>query len=63
MKDKKRYAVTIDLYIYAENDESAKAQAQDVCDNLRDRADNDASIVSLHEKQYATITPAREVKI
>lgn len=63
MEQEKRYAVTVDLYIYATSDEDAKLQAQNTCDNLRDMADNDASIVSLHEKQYATITPAREVKL
>ena len=61
-KHKKRYAVTVDLYVYAETDEKAKEEAKFYKEHIQLVADNKANIVSIHEAPFATIGKAREVK-
>lgn len=62
----KRYTVTIDLYVYAENDEEVKTKAKEVStliDNIGGEFnDNKASVVSIHEAEFGKIEKGREVK-
>jgi len=57
-----RYAVTVDFYIYAEDDADAKQQAKITAYNMDKDTDNKASVVSIHEAPFATMGKLREVK-
>jgi len=64
--EKKRYAIIVDLYIYADDDTEAKELAKEVTaeiDNIGGGFnDNKASIVSLHETPYGKIGQARGIE-
>ena len=65
MNKKTRYAVTVDLYIYAETDEDAKAKAKQFADDVQfvvDKTENIASVVSIVEAPFGKIGNLREVK-
>ena len=51
----KRYAVTIDLYIHAENDSEAIKQAETVAENLRGKEDNHASVLEIWENKFGSL--------
>ena len=61
MEKEKRYTVTIDLYVYAENDEQAIKEAQFYVEHNRLVEDNKASIVSIHETPFGNIGDARNI--
>ena len=55
MQDKKRYVVTMDMYVYAENDYMARKRAhkmKDAFDNYNRRP----SITEIGEQPFATMT-------
>ncbi len=54
MKDK-RYILTLDLYIYQEDDVRALNEARSIVSDLKSKDDNRASIVSLVEQEPGTI--------
>ena len=54
MKEK-RYVVTLDLYIYKEDDRKALNEAKSIISLLKSIGDNRASIVSLVEQEPGTI--------
>ena len=56
----KRYAVTIDLYVYAESDEDAIKQSEEIT-KILDLDDNKASVQSIHEQSFGQLT-SRKVK-
>lgn len=56
----KRYAVTIDLYVYAKSDEDAIKQSEQIAKHL-DLDDNKASVQSIHEQSFGQLT-SRKVK-
>ena len=62
MGKEKRYAVTVDLYVYAETDEKAKEEAEFYKEHIQLVADNKANVVSIHEAPFAKIGNLREVK-
>lgn len=49
----KRYVVTVDFYVWAEDDRSATQQAEESLDRIN-VDDNKASIVSIHEQPTGT---------
>lgn len=51
----KRYAVTIDLYIHAENDSDAIKQADEIAEKLRSKEDNHASVLEIWENQFGSL--------
>ena len=51
----KRYAVTIDLYIHAENDSEAIKQADKIAENLRGKEDNHASVFEIWENKFGSL--------
>jgi hypothetical protein len=57
----KRYAVTIDLYVYAEYDEDAIKQADDIAKQMDLDNDNKATVQSIHEQSFGQLT-SRKVK-
>lgn len=54
----KRYVAVIDLYVYAENDESAKQKAEEIAMGLDKQTDNKASVIQLVERPFG-IGPCR----
>jgi hypothetical protein len=57
----KRYAVTIDLYVYANSDEQAIKQSDDIAKQMDLDNDNKASVQSIHEQSFGQLT-SRKVK-
>ena len=58
----KRYAVTIDLYVHAENDQDALQQAQAMAETVNGKEDNQASVLELSEIPFGSIK-ARKVDL
>lgn len=52
----KRYAATFDCYIYAENDEDAREQAQKISQLIRSHDDNMGRCFGLGEIPFGLIT-------
>lgn len=52
MKDKKRYAVTVDFYIYADNDYMARKKAHEVSDSIKGDHTN---ILSITDAPFASL--------
>ena len=52
----KRYAATFDCYIYADNDEDAREQAQKIAKLIRSHDDNMGRCFGLVEMQFGSIT-------
>jgi hypothetical protein len=57
----KRYAVTIDLYVYAESDEDAIKQSEQIAKQMDLDNDNKATVQSIHEQSFGKLT-SRKVK-
>lgn len=55
-----RYTVKLDAYVYAENDEEAKAKATKLANFLQTLEDNNAQVIELTETPYGSLT-SREV--
>jgi len=49
----KRYSVTVDAYLYAENDQEAKVKAAKLVEFMRTLNDNDAQVLTLEETPFA----------
>jgi hypothetical protein len=49
-----RYAVTVDFYVYAENDANAFRTAKEMTEKIRAKDDNDASILELNCVPFGT---------
>lgn len=62
MDNKKRYVVTVDLYVYAEDDDGAKKEAEFYKEHIQLVEDNKANIVSIHDAPFGEIGNLREVK-
>lgn len=62
MDNKKRYVVTVDLYVYAEDDDGAKKEAEFYKEHIQLVEDNKANIVSIHDAPFGEISNLREVK-
>lgn len=56
MENQKRYTLTLDLFVYADNDEKAKLISEQIKSILND-------IVSIHETPFGTIGEARKIKL
>lgn len=57
-----RYAVTIDLYLWANSDEEAREQAKKLCRKLNRAEDCDAAPISLHTAPFGSMKN-EEVKL
>ena len=53
MSKEKRYALTVDLYIYARNDREAMVKSALLTENLRKEEDNQAQVLTLEEADYS----------
>ena len=56
----KRYAVTIDMYVYAKDDNDISKESEKLIDLLKIEADS-PEILTIHEVPYRHIGEAREV--
>ena len=54
-----RYAVTIDLYVYAESAAEAIAKAHEIAGELRYVHDNQAAVLTVHKAPFGKIGPAQ----
>lgn len=51
MSKEKRYAVTIDFYVWSESDEEAKKEAERITKELDDKYDNMSAILEIGERE------------
>lgn len=61
-KDRKRYAVTMDFYLWGKNDEDVIKRAQMIEHDIDQKYDNRIKIINIHEIPFAS-AHSREVKI
>lgn len=62
MEDQKRYVVTTDFYIFANDDAEAVAKARHHSAEQSTKNDDRCSVVSIHEQPFGKMT-SREIKI
>lgn len=62
-KKLKRYAITVDLYIYAESDAKALNAARHFCESQRKQNDNQCHLQSLSEIPFGKIAGERSIEI
>lgn len=56
MENKKtRYALNIDFYIYAENDDDARKLSEKICSEQRTKFDNHCRAIQLHKTPFASL--------
>lgn len=58
----KRYALDLDMYVYAKDDEEAKQFSENIAQMLRNELDNQAKVKALHETPFASTT-SRKIEI
>lgn len=59
---KKRYIAKIDFYVYAESDNEAKKNAQEIAQDVSKIDDNQASVIGLSEQLFGTLG-CREIQL
>ncbi len=57
----KRFVMSMDMFIYAENDEKAKELAQYIANQQQKKWDNQANVSSLKELNFGKIIPGQEL--
>ena len=57
----KRYVMTMDMYIYADNDKGALELAQYITDKQKMKWDNQANTTSLKEAPFGSFVPGKEL--
>ena len=62
MKDKKRYLLAIDFFIYAEDDEKAIELSEKIISDKNKKEDNQTRLIVLYEFPFGTLTN-RPIKI
>ena len=53
--EEKRYAVTIDFYVFAKNDKDVIKKSEMICDLLDKKYDNHANIVEINEQPFGSL--------
>lgn len=56
-----RYVVVIDMYVYADSDEQATAQALEIAGELDYCHDNKAAVISVGKQQFGSLEPAEQI--
>jgi len=51
----KRYVVTLDLYVYSENDSEAIAKAHNLANTIANINDNECSVIDIAEQPFGVI--------
>lgn len=49
--NEKRYVAVVDFYVWAQSDEDALRQAEDICNMIKEKDDNGASIIEMAENK------------
>lgn len=60
---KKRYAVTIDLFIYAKDDDSVRRKSAKAAASLNKWHDRSAAVIEIKEVPFGVIGEMRSVKL
>lgn len=60
--ENKRYIVTLDAYIYANNDKEAEKEAKKLAKHLRSIEDNHGSVTEIHKTPWGNIRNTRKIK-
>ena len=55
MSKEKRYVVTMDMYVYSENDYMARKNAHKLADGLKSKLDNQAAVLDIVEQPFGTL--------
>ena len=55
MSKENRYVVTMDMYVYAENDFMARQKAHKLADGLKNKLDNQAAVLDIVEQPFGTL--------
>ena len=55
MSKENRYVVTMDMYVYAENDFMARKRAHKLADGLKSKLDNQAAVLDIVEQPFGTL--------
>lgn len=58
----KRYTLTVQLYVYAENDNEARETAKDIEELLQSVEDNKAKVIEINETPFAKMI-SRKVEL
>jgi len=53
--EEKRYVVTMDMYVYAENDNMARKNAHKLADGLKSKLDNQAAVLDIAEQSFGSL--------
>jgi hypothetical protein len=63
MKDLKRYVVTMDMYVYAENDYMARKHAHEAKDLINSDGDSRADVTEIGEQPFGSVkyTPLTDI--
>jgi len=51
-----RYTITLDFYAWADSDEEIKKQANDLVKAMREKEDNQANVLEIHETPFASLS-------
>lgn len=62
-KKLKRYAITVDMYLYAESDDKALNAARSFCQDQRKQNDNHCHLQSLASAPFGKLGPFNEIEI
>jgi hypothetical protein len=54
--DEKRYLVSVEMYMYAKDDEDVQKKAQQFADRLKGKYDNQAVVMSIYEQPFASLS-------
>ncbi|MDG1950927.1 MAG: hypothetical protein P8J32_09010 [bacterium] len=54
-KQRSRYILTMDMYIYAESDEDAIRKSQEIVEKEKDQYDNQAQVLTVHKAPFGTM--------
>ena len=55
MNKENRYVVTMDMYVYAENDYMDRKNAHKLADGLKSKLDNQAAVLDIVEQPFGTL--------
>ena len=54
--EQSRYILTVDMYVYADDDKHAKFQSKKIVEELKRKDDNRAAIVSIEESPFGSLS-------
>lgn len=58
-KRNKRYSATIQFYVYAENDNKAKEEAEKIISELNRKYDNNSRVLTIYSNEFGSLETKR----